>query len=78
VVADNHNNNNARSCYTHFMEYRAVYASEGEARWDAELMYADWKNHWPDYRVALTIFEENGEWGFLLTAKKEGCNLAEH
>ena len=75
MVADN----KIKKCYTHIMEYTAAYASEGEARWEAELFRTDWENHWPDYKISLDIFEnDNGEWSFTLTAKKKGCNLAEH
>ena len=66
-------------CATHFKSYKATYTKEGDARWEAELMYEDWRQHFPDWEINKEIHQlNNGEWLVYLTATKKECTYAEH
>jgi len=70
---------NIQRCAEHFMSFHAFYPDEGSARWEGEIMYADWKNHFPDFQINLEIRKTNqGDWEVLLTAEKAECTYAEH
>lgn len=67
-------------CAKYIMSYYAHYKSEGEARWEGELMRADWENHYPGYDISLKIKQdpETNEWIVDLFALKQECTFDEH